>query len=166
MGIFHEVAVESMLIRNGQFKHQLGILQKLCQMFLDFILHDLLRLSLIRAVNINLRLQYGNQSRSGNAKPDFKLLVHNLFDSHRICLLNHGTHLGAENMALHRTPKEFVQSRNGLHQPDSVRFLRQALIHLQNGNDSLLLPQVIRSQLIPYLPLHGILKKDGCQDMV
>ena len=135
-------------------------------MFLDFILHDLLRFSLIRTVNINLRLQYGNQSRSGNAKPDFKLLIHNLFDAHRVSLLNHGTHLSSENMPLHRTYKEFIQPRNRLHQPDSVRFLCQTLIHLQDRDDTLLLPQVIRSQLIPNLPLHGILKKDGCQDMV
>ena len=69
-------------------------------------------------------------------------------------------------MPLHRTYKEFIQPRNRLHQPDSVRFLCQTLIHLQDRDDTLLLPQVIRSQLIPNLPLHGILKKDGCQDMV
>ena len=166
MGVLHDIAVESMFIRNGKLKHDFNILRKACQLFLHLLLHDTLALRLIRAVDINLRLQNGNQVRPCNPKAKFKLLVNDFLYSFRIGFFNHGTHLGSEYMAFLCPGKQILKTWYGLHEAHAVFLLCQPLIHFQDRYDSLYLPQIIRCKPVINLTFHGILKQYGCQYML
>ena len=117
-------------------------------------------------MDIHLRLQDGHQPCSRNLQAHLKLLVDDPADAGGVGLLDDAAHLGAEDMALHRLLEQLRQAGHGLHQLHALRLGLQALIHLEEGDDLLDLPQVVGAVSALDHPVHGVLKEDGAQDML
>lgn len=148
MGIFHEVAVESMLIRMDSLNISL-VSSKSSQMFLDFILHDLLR----PQPYPGCKYQSPAPVWEPVPKRQCEASISNCFNS--IIFIPTGFACLITERILPKIWRSTARPRSssspgmGFISLHLVRF-RQALIHLQNGNDSLLLPQVIRSRHSPF----------------
>ncbi len=58
------------------------------------------------------------------------------------------------------------QSRHGLHYLDAVLLLREALVHFQERDDTLHVPEIIRGRLSADVPIHRSLEEDRGENPV
>lgn len=166
VAVLHDLCVEVVDGRDGDLEHDLGALVELCKILLDDAEHDLLRLCLVGAVDVNLRFEDGDESLVRDLHTDDELLVDDGANAVRICLLDDGAHLRAEDVALVRAVKQLVKPRDGLHQLNAVFLVRESLVHLEEGDNALLIPEKICREEVVDLAIHGVLEEDCREDLV
>ena len=164
--VFHDTFVEVVDGRDGDLEHDLGIGGQLCEVLLHATEHDLLCLCLVRAVDVDLGLEDGDEPLADDLHADLELLVNDGADAGRVCLLDDGAHFRAEDVAFLCAIQQGVETRDGLHELDAVLLLGEAFVDLQDGDDALLGPKEVRSEETVDLAVHGVLKEDGREDLV
>ena len=162
--ILHELFVEVVLSRDRDLEHDLGVCRQFCKVLLHETDHDLLRFCLLGTVDVHLGLEDGDEPFAEDLHTDFKLLVDDGFDARLVCLFDDGAHLRAEDVALVRAVEQGVESVDGLHELDAVLLVGQSLVHLEDGDDALFLPQEICGEDTVDLAVHCILKENRGED--
>ena len=132
----------------------------------QLLFQQIFRRLLVGNEDIHLRLKNRNQSGIGNTAANFKLLVHDFFNSVRIGRFDNRPHFRSENMPFLRPFQQFLQIVDRLHHPDAVFLFRKSLVHLQDRQNPFLFPQVICGKLPVNLPFHRVLKKNCPQNML
>ncbi len=74
--------------------------------------------------------------------------------------LHDRAHLGAEHALGHAPVEQLVEAADRLHQLDAVGLVGQALVDLQERDDTLDLPEVVAGVLALDLAVHGLLEQD------
>src|SRR5665647_1099635 len=162
--VLHEIAVEAVLVGQGQFEHHPLVAGEPVELRRDRGRHHRLRLGLLRAVDVHLRLDDRHEPCVEDPQPDLELLAHVGIDARLVSPQDDGARLGAEHPVGLRSGKEVVQTGHRLHQPHAVDLLRQPLVDLHERDDVLVLPQVLGGALAGDLALHGHLEQDRAED--
>ena len=165
MRVLHNLGVEIIDTGDGELEHEFCIGRALGEVLLDDAAHDLLCHRLVRAVDVDLWLEDGDEALCDDLLAKCKLLVDDGTDAVRVCLLDDRAHLRAENVACVRAVKECAEVRDGLHELDAVRLGREPLVDLQDGDDALLLPEIVGRVEPVDLAVHRVLKKNGGKDL-
>ena len=143
--ILHDLGVEVVDGRDGDLEHDLGALVELCKILLDDAEHDLLRLCLVGAVDVDLGFEDGA-------------------DAVGVRLFDDEAHLCAEDVTLVRAIKQCVKPRDGLHELNAVLLVGKPLVDLEDGDDALLIPEEIGGKEAVDLTVHCVLKEDCRED--
>src|SRR5690606_20279972 len=106
-----------------------------------------LGLGLGRAVDVDLGLDDGHETRGEHLAAELELLVDDGGDARLARLLDDRALLGAEHAVAGGPGEELVEAGDRLHELDAVGLLLEALVDLEEGDDALLLPQVLRRAL-------------------
>ena len=102
-----------------------------------------------------------------DAKPELKLLLYDIPDPLLIIIEDDRALLGAEDMPLpYGMLQRLIQSGNRLHQPHMPLLLLQSPVNLQEWDDMLFLPEIIRCVFPVDLSIHRILEKDRRQNPI
>ena len=163
--ILHEIGVEIVDARDGELEHELCASGELGEILLDDAEHDLLCHCLIGAVDIDLGLEDGDEPLRDDVLTERKLLVDDGADAVGIGLLDDGAHLRPEDVTLICTVEECAEPRDGLHELNAVRLGREPLVDLQDGDDALLLPEIVGRVEPVDLAVHRVLKENGGKDL-
>ena len=163
--ILHEIGVEIVDARDGELEHELCASGELGEILLDDAEHDLLCHCLIGAVDIDLGLEDGDEPLRDDVLTERKLLVDDGADAIGIGLLDDGAHLRPEDVTLICTVEECAEPRDGLHELNAVRLGREPLVDLQDGDDALLLPEIVGRVEPVDLAVHRVLKENGGKDL-
>ena len=161
-----EVGVEVVHRRQRELQHDLLVVTDRRQVADDRRVQQLLGLGLGRAVDVHLGLDDGHEAASEDLHPHLELLVHHRIDACLVGGLDDRAHLGAEHALVGGTGQEFVQTRVGLHHLRVVVLVGEALVGLQERNDTLVLPEVGGRALALDLAVHGVLEQDGAHDPI
>ena len=164
MRVLHNLGVEIIDTGDGELEHEFCIGRALGEVLLDDAAHDLLCHRLVRAVDVDLWLEDGDEALCDDILTERKLLVDDGADAAGICLLDDRAHLRAENVACVRAVKECAEVRDGLHELDAVCLGREPLVDPQDGDDALFLPEIVGGVELVDLAVHCVLKEDGGKD--
>ena len=163
--ILHDLGVEIIDARDGELEHELCASGELGEILLDDAEHDLLCHCLIGAVDIDLGLEDGDEPLRDDVLTERKLLVDDGADAVGIGLLDDGAHLRPEDVTLICTVEECAEPRDGLHELNAVRLGREPLVDLQDGDDALLLPEIVGRVEPVDLAVHRVLKENGGKNL-
>ena len=162
--VFHDVCVEVVDGRDGDLEHDLGIGGQLCEVFLHAAEHDLLCLCLVRAVDVNLGFEDGDEPLADDLHSDLELLVDDGADAVSIRLFDDGAHLRAKDVTLVCAVKQVVEPRDRLHELNAVLLVGKSLVDLEDGDDALLIPEEISGKETVDLAIHRVLEEDCRED--
>ena len=162
--ILHDLGVEVVDGRDGDLEHDLGALVELCKILLDDAEHDLLRLCLVGAVDVDLGFEDGDETLADDLHADLELLVDDGADAVGVRLFDDEAHLCAEDVTLVRAIKQCVKPRDGLHELNAVLLVGKPLVDLEDGDDALLIPEEIGGKEAVDLTVHCVLKEDCRED--
>ena len=160
------VGVQVVLLGQGELEHDLLVLAQGVELLDQFGMEQGLGLGLVRAVDVDLGLDDGHEAGGDDLLADLELLRHVGGDAFRVGLLDHGTHLGAEDAGGLRPGQQVIQIRHGLHELHAVFLVREPLVHLEDGNHLLVFPQVMGRGLALDIPVHGVFEENRRQDAV
>ena len=166
VAVLHDLCVEVVDGRDGDLEHDLGIGGQFCEVLLHAAEHDLLCLCFVGAVDVDLGLEDGDEPLADDLHADLELLVDDGADAVGVRLFDDGAHLCAEDVTLVRAVKQRVKPRDGLHQLNAVFLVRESLVHLEDGDNALLVPEKICREEAVDLAIHGVLKENCREDLV
>ncbi len=133
---------------------------------MDRRLEHLLALDLGRAVDVDLGFDDRHQAVTENLESDLELLIDDCVDTGGVRLLDDRTHLGAEHALLDPTFEQGIEIRHRLHHLRTVDLISEALVALEERDDTLVVPQERRGTLTFDLAIHGHLEEDRTEDPV
>ncbi len=128
------------------------------------VLQQSLSFGLLGAVDIHLGLDDGHQARREDLRCQLELLVHDFPDAVPVGLLDQRPHLRPEDVFCVRLIEQRLKLGHRLHQLDSVLLLDESLVHLEERDDPLHVPEIIRGRPPLDIPVHRVLKQDSPQD--
>ena len=122
--------------------------------------------ALLRAVDQHLRFEDRDQPGVEDLATDLELLVGDRVDARLVGHRDDRAHLRAEHALLNCPGEELVESRDRLHQLRAVRLVGEPLVDLEERDDLLLGPEVLRRPLAVDVPVHRALEQDGAEDPI
>ena len=164
VAVLHDLCVEVVDGRDGDFEHDLGIGGQLCEVLLHAAEHDLLCLCFVGAVDVDLGLEDGDESLADDLHADLELLVDDGTDAVGVRLFDDGAHLCTEDVTLVSAVKQLVESRDGLHELNAVLLVGKPLVDLEDGDDALLIPEEISGKEAVDLAIHRVLEENCRED--
>ena len=136
-------------------------------MLADEVVQPFLSLLLMWSVDVDLGFEDRHKTRSAHLFGQFELLVDNLFNASFVIIQDNRALFGTEDvLVLDGAMQQLVEAGNRLHETNVAVFVSQALINLENGNNALLLPQVITGGDSLDLAIHRHLEQDRRENMV
>ncbi len=131
---------------------------------LQLVPQQRLRFGLVRAVDADLGLEDGNEPGGRHARAVLELLLHDRRHPVPVRVLDHRAHLGAEDPMPIGPLEQLVEGVNRLHELDALPLVGKSLVDLQEGDDLLLLPKVLRCRETLHVPFHRLLEQDRRED--
>ena len=117
-------------------------------------------------MDVDFRLQDGDESLGDDLFADGELLLDDSLDALFVRLLDDGAHLRAKDMALYGAVEEGGESVDGLHELYAVLLGGESLVNLQNRHDAFLLPQVVCRIEVVDLAIHRVFEEDGRENLL
>src|ERR1700722_16473122 len=138
----HEIRREVVDVRQGHFQYDVLVWRKPAQMVGEALLENCLRLALLRAVDVDFGLDYGNEPGGHDLRRQLELLVDHRRDAAAVAQPDERPHFGTEDAIVLGTRQQRGKGGYGIHDLDTVVLWRQALVHLQEGDHALDVPQI------------------------
>mmetsp|Transcript_4932 Transcript_4932/g.9130 ORF Transcript_4932/g.9130 Transcript_4932/m.9130 type:complete len:239 (-) Transcript_4932:117-833(-) len=166
IGMIDALLVKVINRRKTEFEHDLVIWAECVEVLKQVPFEENFSLSLFRRLDVDLWFKNRNKSSSNNLFANLKLLVNNFLHTLGIGHVDDRTHLGSKHAKILCTFEKIVESRNRLHELNSIFFWFKTFIYLQDGNNSLDFPKVRRSRLAVDLAIHCILEQNGGKNAI
>src|SRR5690606_27029217 len=95
---------------------------------------------------------------------DLELLIDDRLDARAVRALDDGALLRAEHALIATAREQRIEARHRLHQLHTVLLGLEPLVDLQERDDALLLPQILRTALSFDVAIHRVLEEDRADD--
>src|SRR5690606_3202762 len=159
-----ELAVEIVLVGQRQLQHHRLIRIELVELLANPRLQQRLRARLVRAVNVDFRLDDRDEPRLQDSPRVFELLLDDRTDALLVGLLYDRSHLRSEDVLALRFREERIEIVDRLPQLNAVALGREALVDLEDRPDVLHLLKVIGRRPALDLAVHRALEEDRAED--
>lgn len=142
MRVLYQFGIEVVDGRNRELEHDLYAGIKAIEPLNQFCAKERFRGGFVRNRNVNFRFDDRNKSRPEDGVRIGELLFDNFADPFGVRFQDDRAHLRPENAVAHRAIQKFRKPVDRLHETHAARKGRKSLIHFENGNDALLLPEI------------------------